>query len=411
MNLLKGVQVRNFWGHHDISIDFYSDVNFIIGINGSGKTTLVNLIVASLKGDLEELLKIDFDAIQLKLRGIGTRRQPVINIVKEGFTISYDIKDSSKSDSINFTFDILEDTRFTFARRESFRKTRSYLSDELSRYIELSWLSVNRAKYDPNRDSREKIISGIDPRLEQLSNDLVRYFSFISKKVGERVDHFQKIVFLSLLFKKDKPENLLRISAEQQRKALEGIFQQFSVTKKDDLDTRLDSHVIGVNKAKEKLIEGTGLKFQEASILANAERIDHIVNEWNKHLDDKKLIEEPKENFLRIINSMMQRKKFSINLHNELVITTQSGKSLNLNDLSSGEKQLLIVLGEALLQEKKNCIYFADEPEISLHVKWQESLVEHLRSINPNAQIIFATHSPDVVSIFNDKVFDMEKLF
>src|SRR5690606_2101804 len=149
------------------------------------------------------LLKIDFDAIQLKLRGIGTRRQPVINIVKEGFTISYDIKDSSKSDSINFTFDILEDTRFTFARRESFRKTRSYLSDELSRYIELSWLSVNRAKYDPNRDSREKIISGIDPRLEQLSNDLVRYFSFISKKVGERVDHFQKIVFLSLLFKKE----------------------------------------------------------------------------------------------------------------------------------------------------------------------------------------------------------------
>lgn len=108
---------------------------------------------------------------------------------------------------------------------------------------------------------------------------------------------------------------------------------------------------------------------------------------------------------------MMQRKKFSINLHNELVITTQSGKSLNLNDLSSGEKQLLIVLGEALLQEKKNCIYFADEPEISLHVKWQESLVEHLRSINPNAQIIFATHSPDVVSIFDDKVFDMEVLF
>lgn len=411
MNFLKSVKVRNFWGHHNISIDFHSDVNFIIGINGSGKTTLVNLIVASLKGDLEELIKIDFESIELRLKGIGNRKQPLINISKEGYSVSYNIRDSSKSESIIFTFDILEDARFTFTRRENIRKTRSYLLDELGRYVELSWLSVNRAKYDPNRDIREKVTSGIDQRLDQLSNDLVRYFSFISKKVAERVDNFQKIVFLSLLFKKDRQENLLKINAEQQRKALEGIFQQFSITKKDDLDTRLESHVNGVNKAKEKLIEHAGLKYQEASILANAERIDHIVSEWNKHLDDKKLIEEPKENFLRIINSMMQRKRFSINLHNELVIATQSGKNLNLNDLSSGEKQLLIVLGEALLQEKQNCIYFADEPEISLHVKWQESLVEHLRSINPNAQIIFATHSPDVVSIFSDKVFDMEILF
>jgi predicted ATP-binding protein involved in virulence len=79
--------------------------------------------------------------------------------------------------------------------------------------------------------------------------------------------------------------------------------------------------------------------------------------------------------------------------------------------LSSGEKQLLIVLGEALLQEKQAWVYIADEPELSLHVKWQESLVENLRTINPNAQIVFATHSPDVVSTFGDKVFDMERMF
>jgi len=114
---------------------------------------------------------------------------------------------------------------------------------------------------------------------------------------------------------------------------------------------------------------------------------------------------------VKIINSMMQRKEFSINAQNELQIITQSGKDLPLHRLSSGEKQLLIVLGEALLQEKQPWVYIADEPELSLHVKWQESLVENLRAINPNSQIIFATHSPDVVSIFGDKVFDMEKMF
>jgi len=38
-------------------------------------------------------------------------------------------------------------------------------------------------------------------------------------------------------------------------------------------------------------------------------------------------------------------------------------------------------------------------------------LVENLRAINPNSQIIFATHSPDVVSVFSDKIFDMESMF
>ena len=103
--------------------------------------------------------------------------------------------------------------------------------------------------------------------------------------------------------------------------------------------------------------------------------------------------------------------KFKINAQNELQVTTQSGKDLPIHRLSSGEKQLLIVLGEALLQKKKPWVYIADEPELSLHIRWQESLVGNLRSINPNSQIIFATHSPDVVSTFDEKVFDMESMF
>ena len=144
--------------------------------------------------------------------------------------------------------------------------------------------------------------------------------------------------------------------------------------------------------------------------MISTERIDHIVDQWTTALEEQQKIFEPRDTFLSIINSMMQRKQFTINPRNELQVTTQSGKDLELSNLSSGEKQLLIVLGEALLQEKKAWIYFADEHELSLHVRWQESLVENLRAINPNSQILFATHSPDVVSIFSEKVFDMESL-
>ncbi|MRE52090.1 AAA family ATPase, partial [Escherichia coli] len=74
---------------------------------------------------------------------------------------------------------------------------------------------------------------------------------------------------------------------------------------------------------------------------------------------------------------------------------------------SSGEKQLLIILSEALLQNGKRCLYLADEPELSLHVSWQEKIVNSIFEINKNVQIIFATHSPDVVSWRQDKTIFM----
>ena len=38
-----------------------------------------------------------------------------------------------------------------------------------------------------------------------------------------------------------------------------------------------------------------------------------------------------------------------------------------------------------------------DEPEVSLHVEWQERLIELILSLNPNVQIILTTHSPALV--------------
>jgi len=65
-------------------------------------------------------------------------------------------------------------------------------------------------------------------------------------------------------------------------------------------------------------------------------------------------------------------------------------------NLSSGEKQILIILLSALLQNKEKFVMFMDEPEISLHVDWQRKLIGYIRQINPNVQIILATHSPTV---------------
>ena len=95
----------------------------------------------------------------------------------------------------------------------------------------------------------------------------------------------------------------------------------------------------------------------------------------------------------------------------ELEFLIDGTERIHRNDLSSGEKQLLVILLTVLFQEEKPAILLMDEPEISLHLRWQYELIEIIRTLNPNCQVIIATHSP---SIFNDgwrdKVFWMENI-
>ncbi|MFD2782185.1 AAA family ATPase [Novosphingobium pokkalii] len=98
------------------------------------------------------------------------------------------------------------------------------------------------------------------------------------------------------------------------------------------------------------------------------------------------------------------------NNSNQIVVNGANATPIDLSKLSSGEKQLLIFLSETLLQEQKHYIFMADEPELSMHVEWQEDLVPALLKINPNAQVIFATHSPDIVNAYQKNVFRMEDL-
>jgi predicted ATP-dependent endonuclease of OLD family len=52
-----------------------------------------------------------------------------------------------------------------------------------------------------------------------------------------------------------------------------------------------------------------------------------------------------------------------------------------------------------------------DEPEISLHFDWQKKLIQYITELNPNVQIILATHSPAVIMEgWRDKVSDVRDL-
>ena len=79
------------------------------------------------------------------------------------------------------------------------------------------------------------------------------------------------------------------------------------------------------------------------------------------------------------------------------IFTDSSGKKFGINELSSGEKQLFLRTLAIKMLEPENSIIMIDEPELSLHPKWQQKIVDVYRKIGRNNQIILATHSPHIL--------------
>ena len=88
--------------------------------------------------------------------------------------------------------------------------------------------------------------------------------------------------------------------------------------------------------------------------------------------------------------------KKSVRPSNEIQLE-QYGEILSPYKLSSGEKQILVILLTVLVQDRQPYVLFMDEPEISLHVEWQQKLINLIMRVNPNVQIILTTHSPALI--------------
>ena len=105
------------------------------------------------------------------------------------------------------------------------------------------------------------------------------------------------------------------------------------------------------------------------------------------------------EMFFALVNSFYMETGKSIDIDrdtNALVFRTKNNAVLQLSDLSAGEKQLLYILLTVFLMDEKPAILLLDEPELSLHITWQEKLLASLHKLNPQCQIIAATHSPSM---------------
>lgn len=183
--------------------------------------------------------------------------------------------------------------------------------------------------------------------------------------------------------------------------------EKFSVNKfkeliRVDYISTFDVPVITDDKAKKSALDVKleDLEKEYAYYLSDLakEISSKVIKDGNIDKADLDAIYRQRENFLSIINdAFSDTNKVLDTSKSRLEFKLNNGKMLHTSDLSSGEKQFLIIMLTVLLEKEQEYILLMDEPEISMHFGWQRNLLQNIQRLNPNSQIILVTHSPALI--------------
>ena len=416
---IESLRITKLWGYRDIDITFNSDVNILIGPNGSGKTTVLNLLHSILSANLPSLSNVKFDQAVIKLRSFKGRSVRTIKVEVVDRLLNFSV--AGKEHEINL--DEMEDL---FGRRS--RQHRVYydrdnigrrmlpkrLLDELIRLVPLVWLPISRrlpvAEDEEERYTRWGSVESVDLRLRELLDGLSDYHSRLNALLSERCRRFEHRVLSEMLYSEEHGQLELfppTSATPAEKEQLLGAFQAAGLLN-EDMEKRIHEHFAAAEEALKRIGKPqTVLDVNDALVLLLARRTKAMVGYSRKLEEDRAHIFEPLRRYEKTVNSFLNEKSVQVDDEGKLIVESSSPSPLNPYLLSSGEKQILILLTQALLEAYEPVVYMADEPELSLHVIWQEKLLDSLVSLSGQIQLIVATHSPDIVGRFRDKVIQL----
>lgn len=142
--------------------------------------------------------------------------------------------------------------------------------------------------------------------------------------------------------------------------------------------------------------------------VSQLKKIDKIIDYANEYTQNINELKRPINNFVEAANLFYKEggKLLSVNNTGEIIVSSLlTGSTCSIFELSSGEKQIIKMLAYLSFYETVSAapIFIIDEPELSLHLSWQELFVDALLKANPNIQYIMATHAPAIIAKNNRK--------
>lgn len=436
---IKQITVKHLFGifDHTINLNMEERITIIHGKNGFGKTSILRLVNGFFNLKYSDIRAIPFQKFTIIFddksfvdilkpstsRNKKSNGRPKITFnftssdQKEEPTFSPDSPDGKTiSFPLGMIDDFIPDLDRVGSEKWLYTPTKEilYLEDIYERFGEYLPKQFQKEYPDWLKKIRDSInVRFIESqRLLDISN---------SAKIGRTIRRPMTLYSVAS-YSEDLAENIQTKLAEygQLSQTLDRTFPARVVQKKASLtDDQLREKIDQLERERNQLISAGLLKKDEDSNFQVRDSIDDstrkLLSVYIEDVETKLNVFNdiyPKvELFKSIINKKYSFKSVTIDQSKGFIFTTQEGEVLSPTDLSSGEQHELVILYELLFKVKPNTLILIDEPEMSLHISWQQEFLKDLQEITKLSEldILMATHSPDIINDRWDLTVELEK--
>jgi predicted ATPase len=426
---ISHIRVNGLHGLIDAKLEFQQSLAIIVGINGSGKTSILNLTAHLLRLNLRELIATTFKSVEVRGRHEG--KSIVIAASKNKDTLSVRVKAVRKSiGELSIKIPSAEllysDDRFTYDRwfrRVQVEISESKITQFLRANIKLTLVRLDRTLFaeDAAGNLSVDLPPGVRPRVrgeesrdpiarvQTATRDQYTRFQGQLKTLKEQLTNRIVLLLFSDPDIFGSRQRFIPLKDNELRD-IERKIKASSFYPSDPRGQALISHYFAVTR---KLASELSPPRRESDVWMHRtlriarERIvtlRTLLEEFHKFDKESEKLYEKVRTYLDVINSFLRdsakeaffsEQDYSLGFR---IRGEQITKGRRLNEMSSGEKQIVTMLTYLAFMADEKSIFVVDEPELSLHLAWQQGIVPALQKVcPPNCQLILATHSPEIV--------------
>lgn len=434
MKLVR-VEFTKLFGYFDYSIDFHDTVTILHGLNGCGKTTMLQTINAVFNKEMDTIKSTDLQSVSfffstgaiLKI----DRKKIYLDPEKEKATgiiyLAYSIIENGKET----VFDSFENTDeyqdivkrflkgyrpFPFLERinestwyDRKRETKLNLEEVIAEYGSIIFRRYSREYLEDDIPQPvQDILASMDVRL--IAADRLTVAKRVERQYGEdniKIERRVNLIAKDLSQKiRDTIQQYAQLSQAKDRTFPLRAIKQSSPLTVDEIKSKM----IELESKRKEFVD-TGILEEEQDDIGIHDLLDAITESNRQNLSLYAIDTEEKLNALSSLSSSINlfRNLIDKNFNNKRIVfnidygfrfvTTYSDSTILPQSLSSGEQHELVMFYDLIFNASENTLILIDEPELSLHIKWQLDYVDELLQIISVTKFsaVLATHSPQII--------------